>query len=152
MRIDRAWAMPSRRTFTIKPIGELLRDVFGGRPVFDPFPYPYAGDALARLRAQPAESVPRLVFDPPYSTRQLKEVYGGLGLAYDTTPRYWAGLHKEIARVMAPGGVCVSFGWNSGGVGRGLGFEIFRILLVAHGGLHNDTICTCERKTQERLM
>ena len=26
------------------------------------------------------------------------------------------------------------------------GFEIERILLVAHGGWHNDTICTVERK------
>lgn len=26
------------------------------------------------------------------------------------------------------------------------GFEIEKILLVAHGGWHNDTICTIERK------
>ena len=28
------------------------------------------------------------------------------------------------------------------------GFEIERVLLVAHGGWHNDTICTIERKTR----
>jgi len=33
-----------------------------------------------------------------------------------------------------------------------LGFEITRILIVPHGGIHNDTICTVERKIQERLM
>ena len=40
----------------------------------------------------------------------------------------------------------LSFGWNSGGIGKSLGFEIIEILLVAHGGAHNDTICTVERK------
>jgi len=39
----------------------------------------------------------------------------------------------------------ISFGWNSGGIGKTNGFEILEILLVAHGA-HNDTICTVERK------
>lgn len=38
--------------------------------------------------------------------------------------------------------------WNSGGIGMKYGFEIEKILLVAHGGWHNDTICTIERKTK----
>lgn len=37
-------------------------------------------------------------------------------------------------------------GGNSGGIGAKYGFIIRRILLVAHGGLHNDTICTVEVK------
>lgn len=47
---------------------------------------------------------------------------------------------------MKVGGKVISFGWNSGGIGMKYGFEIERILLVAHGGWHNDTICTIERK------
>ena len=40
----------------------------------------------------------------------------------------------------------ITFGWNSGGIGKKYGFEIIRILLVPHGGWHNDTICTVEVK------
>lgn len=47
------------------------------------------------------------------------------------------------------GGKVITFGWNSGGIGYKYGFEIERILLVPHGGWHNDTICTVEVKTHE---
>ena len=40
----------------------------------------------------------------------------------------------------------MSFGWNSGGIGKKYGFKLNRILLVAHGGQHNDTICTVDIK------
>ncbi len=46
------------------------------------------------------------------------------------------------------GGYAISFGWNSSGFGKKRGFEIIEILLVAHGGRHNDTIVTVERKVQ----
>lgn len=42
--------------------------------------------------------------------------------------------------------IVISFGWNSGGIGKKYGFEIAEILMVAHGGWHNDTICTVEMK------
>jgi len=38
------------------------------------------------------------------------------------------------------------FGWNSCGMGDRHGFEQIEILLVAHGGAHNDTICLAERR------
>ncbi len=38
------------------------------------------------------------------------------------------------------------FGWNSGGIGINNGFNLKEILLVPHGGNHNDTICTVEVK------
>ena len=34
-------------------------------------------------------------------------------------------------------------------MGKNRGFEIVEILLVAHGGHHNDTICTVEKKIEE---
>ena len=43
------------------------------------------------------------------------------------------------------------FGWNSNGVGKVRGFEIIEILLIAHGGSHNDTIVTVERKFTNEL-
>lgn len=47
---------------------------------------------------------------------------------------------------IARGLYVITFGWNSGGIGKTNGFEIEQILLVPHGGWHNDTICTVERK------
>lgn len=49
------------------------------------------------------------------------------------------------------GGKVISFGWNSCGIGKTRGFEIERILIVCHGGHHNDTICTVEKKVQGSL-
>jgi hypothetical protein len=47
--------------------------------------------------------------------------------------------------------VILSFGWNSVGFGSGLGFELEEIMLVSHGGEHNDTICIAERRIQGGL-
>jgi hypothetical protein len=52
----------------------------------------------------------------------------------------------EIARLIRPGGYALSFGWSSGGMGKQLGFDIEKILLVPHGGNHHDTICVAEKK------
>lgn len=64
----------------------------------------------------------------------------------DTQASYWSEQKKLIGEIVKPNGFVISFGWNSGGVGKKNGFEIIEILLVAHGGSHNDTICTVERK------
>jgi hypothetical protein len=137
--------MPSHQTFTIKPIKEFLEEKFGDKYV-DPFPFPFERDALEYLKTFDDESVEKLAFDPPYSPRQLKEMYGGAGLDYTTNSSYWSKLKKEIGRITKKGGVVISFGWNSGGIGKKYGFEIEEILLVPHGGQHNDTIVTLEIK------
>jgi hypothetical protein len=49
--------------------------------------------------------------------------------------------------VMLPGSIVLSFGWNSNGMGKTRGYELQEILLVAHGGAHNDTICLAEKKS-----
>lgn len=64
-----------------------------------------------------------------------------------TQASYWSKQKNEIARIIKPNGLCISCGWNSNGIGKTRGFEIIEILLVAHGGNHNDTIITVERKT-----
>ena len=137
--------MPNHRTFEIKPIKELLDREFDNIFV-DPFPFPFKTDALEYLKSFQDESVEKLAFDPPYSPRQLKEMYGGAGLDYTTNASYWSSLKKEIGRIMKKDGKVISFGWNSGGIGKKYGFEIKKILLVPHGGQHNDTIVTVERK------
>ena len=98
-------------------------------------------------------SVNDLVFDPPYSQRQLKEMYSSNGLAFNhpMNNSYWSNCKKEIARIIKPNGKVISFGWNSGGIGKKNGCEIEKILLVNHGSQHNDTICTLEVKATSEL-
>jgi len=163
--IRRCWAMPNSNTFAIKPIGELIsRRKFG--MVIDPFANSnkhaditndidqqydtdYHLDALEFLRTFENASVDTVLFDPPYSPRQVSEVYKKLGRTVNmqtTQASFWGNLKKEIGRITKNAGIVITCGWNSGGVGKKYGFELDEILLVLHGGWHNDTIVTVERK------
>ena len=65
---------------------------------------------------------------------------------HDTKSSVWSNWKDSIARVIKPGGLCLSFGWSSNGLGKSRNYEIVEILLVAHGGNHNDTIVVVEEK------
>lgn len=84
------------------------------------------------------------------SPRQVSESYKKLGKSVDmqtTQASYWSKQKAEIGRIVKEDGVVITCGWNSGGIGKKYGFEQEEILLVPHGGWHNDTIVTVERKT-----
>lgn len=109
----------------------------------------YNLDATDFLKQIATESVDVLLYDPPYSPRQVSEQYKKLGGTVNMTTTqasYWGDQKKEIARIMKKGGTVITFGWNSGGIGKSNGFQISEILMVAHGGWHNDTICTVDVK------
>ena len=168
MIITRAWAMPNHNTFSIKPIKLLISKYIGGGTWLDPFSRnsPFASkcitndlstefiadyhlESLEFLKLFDNSSIDGVLFDPPYSPRQISECYKSVGRAVhmaDTQSSFYGDRKKEVARLVKPQGIVLSFGWNSGGIGKTLGFEIIEILLVAHGGAHNDTICTVERK------
>lgn len=168
MNIERKWAMPNKNTFEIKPIKEFINSNIKGDVTIDPFANvnkiakitndlnteydtTYHLDAIDFLKQFGDNSVDFVLFDPPYSPRQVSECYKSLGMTVNmqtTQASYWSKLKKEIARVLKVGGGVITFGWNSGGIGKGLGFEIQEILMVAHGGWHNDTICTYEVKNE----
>ena len=151
IEFKRFWSMPSHKTFTIKPFAELIKFELGDNYI-DPFPFPYKQDAINYLKTIPDNSENFLVFDPPYSQKQLKEMYSNNGLAFDhpMNASYWSNCKKEISRIIKSNGKVISFGWNSGGVGEKYGFKITKIVLVAHGGQHNDTIATVEMKEKEK--
>lgn len=169
MRIERKWAMPDSNTFRIRPIADLLEEEMDGGFWIDPFANTsrlatitndlnpdygcdFSMDALEFLRMFPDESVDGVLYDPPYSPRQVSECYKnvGLGVTGETTrSSFWGDQKKEIGRIVRTGGKVISFGWNSGGIGAVNGFEVERVLLVPHGGWHNDTIVTVERKVVE---
>lgn len=167
--IERVWAMPNKNTFDIKPINELIREELTDGLWIDPFANrnklatvtndlniefdtDYHLDALDFMKIFDSNSVDGVLYDPPYSPRQVSECYNDVGynVTWDTTKASFWGNHKrEISRIVKLGGKVITFGWNSGGIGYKYGFEIERILLVPHGGWHNDTICTVEVKTHE---
>lgn len=170
MEMKKVWAMPSRWTFTIKPIKELLaEEVISGQRWIDPYAgqnspasctndinpeanAEYHEDALEFLKKQSDDEefmFDGALFDPPYSPTQAKRCYDALKLKLkqsQTRKEYWARCLDELARIIKPGGKLICFGWNSNGAGKGRGFRMDRILLVAHGGGRNDTIVTIETK------
>lgn len=167
MIITRQWAMPNKNTFTIKPIKELVEKyIHDGQVVVDPFANKstygtitndlnpnftttYHMDALDFLKIIPDESADVVLYDPPYSLRQVKECYEGVGITVtaEHTKSSWRSKHlDEIARILKPNGTCLCFGWNTNGVGKKRGFDMIEVLIVPHGGSKNDTLVTVERK------
>ncbi len=106
-------------------------------------------DAFDFLKMFDNNSIDVVLYDPPYSTRQVSESYKNIGkevTALDTSAN-WRKKHlDEIQRILKPNGIAICFGWNTNGVGKTRGFEMVEVLIVAHGGSHNDTLCTVEIK------
>lgn len=167
--MDRSWNMPNKNTFEIQSIKKLLEEELKGGLIVDPFANrnnyghitndlnenfdtDYHMDALDFLKMFPEESVDVVLFDPPYSPRQVKEAYESVGLNTKggtlTRSSYWSDMKKEITRILRVGGKAIAFGWNSGGMNNKELFHMNKIQLVAHGGNHNDTIVTVSIKTR----
>ena len=159
--------MSNKNTFLISPIKELLsRYIKSGEIIVDPFANDskigtitndlnpkydtmYHMDALEFLKQIESESVDVVLYDPPYSLRQVKECYEGVGITVtaEHTKASWRAKHlDEIARILKPNGICFCFGWNTNGVGKKRGFERIEVLIIPHGGSKNDTLCTAEIK------
>jgi hypothetical protein len=155
--------MPSRWTFQIRVIRDFVeRNLAGRSVVVDPF----AGQStFGTLRNDLAESgiesrewlrsldveADAVLFDPPYSPRQIAECYKGVGRTVTTADTQNALLYSEVMteldRLLKPGGVALSFGWRSSGFGKR--YKTTEILLVQHGGAHNDTICVAQVKPRD---
>jgi hypothetical protein len=161
--ISAVFAMPSRWTFSIPPVAEFIgRHLSGAAVIVDPF----AGqskigthrndlgqggvDAEPFVRGLIADGVraDAVLFDPPYSPRQISECYKSIGrkaTGEDTqNARLYKSVRAALADILKPDGIALSFGWQSSGFGKD--WETDEILLVQHGGAHNDTICVAQRK------
>ena len=51
LKIERHWAMPNHKTFTIAPLKKLINEELG-ESYIDPFPYPFKQDAIKYLKTQ----------------------------------------------------------------------------------------------------
>jgi len=166
MIMNRVFSTASAATFTIKPIKELLsRYVPNGQGWADPYsgwtsPAEFTNDInierktmfhldaldFAQIVVGPLNGV---LFDPPYSYRQVSEHYKAAGhkpTMKDTSYNFYARVLNPLGEKIKQGGIAISFGWNSNGFGKKRGFKIKEILIVAHGLHHNDTIVTVEEK------
>lgn len=164
---NRVWSMPSAWTFTIRPVKELLQRYVGnGKNWVDPFagqnsPAQYTNDmnphmpagchmeALEYATKVLNEEYDGILFDPPYSFRQISEHYKGLGMKatqMQTGMAFYEKVKSALCEKVKKGGYVISFGWNSNGFGKARGYKIIEILMIAHGGSKNDTIVVVEQK------
>jgi hypothetical protein len=172
MKMSRTWAMPSADTLTIKPFRGLVKHYLQNSKVsVDPFARncrwatytndlnpdtaaEYHMDAREFLRMLIDEGVQAdvVIFDPPYSPRQISECYQSIGRTVtmkDTQNAVlFAECKKEINELLIDGGYAICFGWNSSGMQSHGNFMFEEILVACHGAGRNDTICTVERKLE----
>lgn len=171
MKITREWAMPNKNTFLIRPIKSFLKKAMYEHPGIyaDPFcgycspanikndlnpdiPADFHFESQEFANVLKADSFTHIIFDPPYSPRQLKECYEGIGLEVtkkncQDVPRF-SKTKDILSKKMNTDSIVISFGWSSTGFGEKRGFELIEILLINHGSAHNDTLCLLEKKIE----
>lgn len=175
MILHHVHAAPSAETFTIPPIKALLNLYVGsGKGWVDPFagnnsPAEWTNDhnpemptydhmdaeefckkmTELRHRAPYKDGYPGILFDPPYSYRQITEHYKFMGMKatqLDTSSNFYNRVMNAICDAIRPSGYAISFGWDGNGFGKNRGFYPIEMLIVTHGGHHNATICLVEQK------
>lgn len=176
IKMSRVWSKPNRNTFNVPPIRALVRKHLSHSTAsVDPFArnkrwatytndlnpdtaaehHMDALDFLLMLRDKGIKA-DLVIFDPPYSPRQVKECYDGIGLKMKQEDAWrtaaWTKERDVINDILKPEGIVLSFGWNTHGMSKARGYEIEEILLICHGAASNDTICTVERKIASAQM
>lgn len=125
IRFERVWSMPNSNTFDIPPIRKLISEEVDSTLLWiDPFANTnriaritndlnpeygtqYNMDALDFLKMFDDESVDGVLYDPPYSPRQVSECYKGVGMNVTnrtTQASFWSNHKKEISRIVKRGG------------------------------------------------
>jgi hypothetical protein len=172
--VYRTWSMYATggQTFSVHTIRSILNRVLRpGDTIVDPFarrsdigtvrndlnvemPTHYHMDGIAFLEmiAESHVQYDVVLLDPPYSGRQNRECYQGIGNNENNKEEYTinASLYSRcksvIARILKPGGLLLTFGWSSVGCNNDDVFKMTEIAVVCHGGAHDDSIVTIEMK------
>lgn len=163
--------MPNSSTFQMKPIKELNEryvSTFNSPVIVDPFArdskygtitndlnpafkttYNLDAREFATKLVEDNIIADLVLFDPPYSPRQISECYQNVGRkvnSSDTRSDFWSSIKDNLSKIVKKDGIVINYCWNSNGFGKNRGFEIIEIMLVACGGWHNDYIVTVEKK------
>lgn len=167
--INREWAMPSHNTLSIKPIYKLVaRYLKKSKLSADPFARDcqecdLTNDLNRETKAQfnlmadkflekvmSENRVDLVIFDPPYSLRQVKECYDSYGTGFTHRDSQnavrWTIERDIISKYQKIGDIVISFGWTTACMGKKRGYNILEILICSHGPAHNDTLITVEKK------
>ena len=151
--------MPKLRSWVLKQCSGKILNLFGGKTKIDKY-YPdkiISNDINPEIEADfhydateigkyfPQESFDSVIFDPPYTMYQAVHSYNG-NMVQDVTA-----CRNSLAPLIKPGGIIVSLGYNSTGMGKSRGFKKIKLLLVNSGGSHNDIILLVERRVQSKL-
>ena len=167
--------MPSTDTFTIQPIRMFVHKYLRHATVsVDPFArnnswatwtndinpetkaaYHLDAGAFLDMLYNKGVKADLVLFDPPYSPRQIAECYHALNIDVTMQTTQSAAFKRQIREkihaMLALGGIVLSFGWNSVGMGIERGYKPVEMLIVCHGGDHNDTLCVAEMKMQSTI-
>ena len=174
MIFSRRWAMPSENTFEIPCVlGFVQRHLEGCTISIDPFSrnnrlatfrndlnpetsaeYHMESRDFLKMLIDKKIKADCIIYDPPYSPRQISECYKSSGLTATMIDTQSSRLKKEckdlFRHLLKRGGKVLSFGWNS--VGMGKDFDFLEIMLVSHGGDHNDTICIAQKENTDQTL
>lgn len=173
IEFSRVWDMASPDTFDVPSIGGFVRKyLLKSKVSVDPFSrnkrwathtndlnpdtraeYHLEAQDFLELLIEKGVKADLAIFDPPYSLTQVSRSYQDIGLKFKGRDNPTGGFPKVrdlLAKVLVPTAVCLSFGWNSVGLGKLRGFDIVELMLVCHGGNKNDTICMAETKVLSR--
>ena len=142
LRIHRTWAMPNADTFDVKPIGDFVRRYLKASTVsVDPFARnkrwaTHTNDLNPATQAEHHMDAEKfllmlatrdvkadlVIFDPPYSPRQISECYKSVGLEVGMKETQSALLYQRVRNAIVPvlteDAIVLSFGWNTVGMGK----------------------------------
>jgi hypothetical protein len=170
MKITREWVMPNGDTLEMEPVRRLVQsyiqpnmitvDPFARNCKFATWRNDLSPDTSAEYHLEVLDflrmlndkkvSADLVIWDPPYSSRQMSELYQSVGLNFGIRGGQRVGRWRDernlLNHIVRVGGIIISFGWNSIGMGVERFYEPLEILLLCHGGAHNDTIIVVEKK------
>jgi len=165
--------MPNGDTFSVPPINDFVRSYLQNSKIsIDPFArnkrwathtndlnpaaeaeYHMDAESFLLMLINKGVKADLIIFDPPYSPRQISECYKNIGMEVGMKETQSALLYQRVRDAIVPlctdDAIVLSFGWNSVGMGKCRRFEQIEIMLCCHGGAHNDTICLAEQKLPE---
>lgn len=99
----------------------------------------FVSDAFDFVRSWRGAQFNTIILDPPYNLRKAREKY---------QERYIGSFQKikeQVQYILNPGGRIITLGYDTVGMSRRRGFEKEAVIIVCHGGDHNDTLCVVER-------
>lgn len=117
--------------------------------------YNMEANDFAELMERENKAFDLILFDPPYSLRQLKDCYEGVGsnLPHWQTQNMWGRAKDALAQCVSPGGYVISFGWSTHGFSASRGFEVQEIHNFQQAGKDGryNILIVVEKKIRQTL-